>query len=193
LPTGLSLNSSTGAITGTATATGTFSGIVIRADASGVTTDSPSLTITSIDGYRYYFIEVVTTSNTFIGCSTIKLLDATPTDWALQTNGAVASAVSYTVNGSFPVTNVNDGNDTSFTTSNASSAGSGHGILITMPRIKDIAKVGYRSRSDSFGAGEAITSGFVKAKVNAGDSYTTLFTVSEAGWANNEYREWTMP
>jgi hypothetical protein len=192
LPGGLSLNSSTGEISGTASATGTFSGIEISMTSGSVVTTSPAFTLTSIAGYRHIFIEVVTTGNTYIGCSTIKLLDAGSTDHALQSNGAVASAVSYSVNGSFPITNVNDGNDTSFTTSAANSAGTGVGILIVMDDMYDIDKVGYRSRSDAFGAAEAITSGYVKGRVSAADSWDTLHTVSEAGWANNEYREWTV-
>lgn len=193
LPPGISLNSSTGALTGTASSAGTYSSIVITATAGGFATASPAFTITSVAGYKYYFLEVVTTGNTFIGCSTLKLLDAGSTDWALQSNGGVASAVAYTVNGSFPINLVNDGNDTSFTTSNTGSAGSGHGILITLKRMKDIDVVGFRSRSDAFGANEAITSGFVKAKINVGDSYTSLYTITESGWSNNEYRTWTMP
>jgi hypothetical protein len=157
LPSGMSLNSSTGELTGTAGST--QSGIVITAtlsDGSGVAVVSSSFTLTAAVGYRYYFLEFITTPNGFIGASTIKLLDAGSTDHALSSGGAVATTVSYTQNGSFPVTNCNDGNDTSFTTSSAgTAAASGHGILIDMGSIYDITKLGYRSRSDSFGTVEA--------------------------------------
>ncbi len=145
------------------------------------------------EGYRYYFLEVVTTGNSYIGCSTIKLLDGGGTDHALQANGGLASAVGYSVNlPTYPVTLVNDGNDSSFTTSAANSAGSGRGILIDLGDVQAIAKLGFRSRSDGFGAAEAITTGFIKAKVNLGDAYTTLYTVNESGWSSNQYREFVL-
>jgi hypothetical protein len=196
LPSGMSLNSSTGELTGTAGST--QSGIVITAtlsDGSGVAVVSSSFTLTAAVGYRYYFLEFITTPNGFIGASTIKLLDAGSTDHALSSGGAVATTVSYTQNGSFPVTNCNDGNDTSFTTSSAgTAAASGHGILIDMGSIYDITKLGYRSRSDSFGTVEAMKTGNVKAKVYAGASYTTLHAIDETAtpYGNNEYREYTL-
>lgn len=195
LPSGMSLNSSTGEITGTAGANGTYSGIQIRVTAGGKSGTSPAFTLTAIAGYRYYFIEFVASTNNFLGCSTIKLLTGASVDRALQSNGGVATAIGYSPNGSFPVTNINDGNDSSFTTSAGANAGSGKGFLIDMLDIYDIDKVGFRSRSDAFGANEAITSGNVKGGMtsNTGSGFVQLYAISEAAWTSNEYREWTMP
>lgn len=145
---------------------------------------------TSSAGYRYYFLEFLTTANGFIGCTTFKCLDAGGTDWALQSNGATASVVGYTANGSFPVTNCNDGNDTSFTTSSASAHGSGKGIQIDLGTVRDIVTVGYRSRSDGSGANEALRTGNIYAKVNSGDSWTLIRTIND-DWPqqSNTYRE----
>lgn len=145
-------------------------------------------------GYRYYFLEVLTTGTGFVGASTIKLLNSGGTDYALSSVGATAYTVGYTNHGSYPPDNVNDGSDPSFTTSSASSAaGSGKGLMIDMmDRISGITKMGFRSRSDSFGAGEAILTGNIYAKVHASDSWTLLRSVTESGWSNNEYREWTL-
>ncbi|MEY9717850.1 hypothetical protein ABIA22_000340 [Sinorhizobium fredii] len=72
LPAGLSLNASTGAITGTPTATGTQSGIVIRAtDDSGATVDLPSFAI----AVRDYLVELKHASRTFASGSLTKSVD----------------------------------------------------------------------------------------------------------------------
>lgn len=194
LPPGMSLNASTGEITGQASSAGTYSGIQIKVTAESLSATSAAFTLTSKAGYRYYFIEFVSSTNNFLGCTTIKLLDGSAVDRALQSNGAVATAVGYTVNGSFPVTLINDGDDSTWTTSAGASAGSGKGFLIDMGAIHDIDKVGYRSRTDGFGANEAITSGNVKAGMTGVvGSMTQLYAITEAGWSANEYREWTMP
>lgn len=139
--------------------------------------------------YQYVFVECVTTGNGYIGCSTIKVLEEEGgTDFALQSAGATASARNYSVNGGFPITNVNDGNDATFTTSGANAHFPDHGIVIDLGQARSFAQVGYRSRSDEFGAAEAITSGFIKAKLNLEDEWTILATVTEAGWVSNEYR-----
>ncbi len=139
---------------------------------------------------RYFFIEFLTTGNGYIGCSTISCFDSGGTDHALQANGGVASAVGYTVNGSFPVTNVNDGNDTSFTTSDPSSTGSGKGIQIDLGSVESIERIAYRSRSDGFGVAEAILTGNVYYKVNSGDAWTLAQAVDEVVWTAAETREW---
>lgn len=144
--------------------------------------------------YRYFLLEFASTGNGYIGCSTLKLLDTGSTDRALQSQGATATAVGYTENlPTYPVTKVNDNDDSSFTTSsNGSAAGAGKGIQIDLGQTRTIQKVGYRARGDNFGAPEAITSGSIKAKVNSGDAWTTLYTISESGWTQGQYREWTL-
>lgn len=145
--------------------------------------------VVTVGPFRYVFVEHVTTGNGYIGASTIKVLGTLGgADHALQSAGATASALNYTVNGSFPVTNVNDGNDTTFTTSLANAALADHGIVIDLGQARTFVQVGLRSRSDEFGDAEAITSGFIKAKLNLGDAWTTLGAVAQAGWADNEYR-----
>lgn len=139
--------------------------------------------------YQYVFIECVTTTNSYIGCSTIKVLEEEGgTDFALQSEGAVASARNYTVNGSFPITNVNDGNDTTFTTSLANAHFPDHGIVIDLGQPRSFAQIGYRNRSDDFGGAESPRTGFVKAKLALEDEWTILATIDEPAWANNEYR-----
>lgn len=147
--------------------------------------------------YRYVLLEFVTTGNGWIGASTIKVFDSSSVDQALQANGGTASAIGYTVNASFPVTNVNDGNDTSFTTSSSGeAAGSGKGIQIDLGASIDLTDciIGYRSRSDSYGANEAIRTGSIQMKVNSGDSFTTIQSIDVTGnlFTSNEYREFQL-
>jgi hypothetical protein len=143
--------------------------------------------------YRYVFLEVATSTNGFIGCSTLNAWGNGYVDYALQSAGGTASAIVYTVNGSFPVTNVNDNDDTVFTTSSSSAAaGSGHGIQIDLGQSRNFGKIGFRRRTDSFGSNEAILTGFVKAKLNIGDAWTTIYTVSETWPGSYEYREWSL-
>lgn len=139
--------------------------------------------------YRYFFVEFLTSSNGFIAASTIKCLDSGGTDHALQSNGGTATVVGYTANGSFPVTNCNDGNDTSFTTSSAGTdAGANKGIQIDLGSVEAIVNVGIRNRSS--GGAEAIQTGNIYGKVNSGDGWTLIRAISEP-WTQqtNEYRE----
>jgi hypothetical protein len=164
----------------------------------GATTQSASAVgpISGQVAYRYFLLEFASTPNGFIGCSTIKLLEAVSgTDRALSSGGATASTLNYTQNGSFPVTNCNDGNDTSFTTaSSGSAAGVGHGIQIDLGAAYVIDTLGYRSRSDSFGTVEALKTGSIQAKVNSGDAWTVLRSIDETAtpYGNNEYRTYAI-
>lgn len=142
--------------------------------------------------YRYFFLEVQSTGNGYIGVSTLKLIDGAAVDQALQANGGVATPVGYSENlPTYPVTKVNDGDDVSFTTSAGSVAGVGKGIQIDLGAQKTIVKMGYRSRSDGFGAAESIRTGTVYGKVNAGDPWTPIYNVNiPGGLASNTYVEW---
>lgn len=192
LPPGLSLNSSTGAITGTPTTLGTYAGIQVSITDGAYTVTSAAFTLEVVTGFRYFFQEFLTSGNNFQGMSTIKLIDGGAVNRALASSGASISAVGYTVNGSFPVSNAIDGNDATFTTSASASAGAGKGQLVDLGALYDIDKWGYRSRSDSFGDTEAITSGKLWARVAATDPWTLVYTISEGSWADNEYRERTI-
>lgn len=140
--------------------------------------------------YRYFFIEFITTGNGYVGASTIKCLDSGGTDHALQSNGGTASLIGYTENPSFPVTNVNDGNDTSFTTSDSGgAAGANRGIQIDLGSAEVIETIGLRHRSDGFGEIEAIRTGNIYGKVNAGDGWTLIRSIDEYAQVSNEYLE----
>jgi hypothetical protein len=190
LPSGLSINTTTGQVEGMASAAGaTTTGHQIRMVSNGVNYDSDVFSITTAVGYGFYLLEFITTGNTFIGASTIKLLvEGNPVDRAAQSRGGIATA-NYTVNGSFPVTNVNDGNDSTFTTSTISQAGVGKGITIQMTAIRDIKKLGYRTRSDSFGANEALVTGKIWGKPTSGDALTLLVTLPTQSLGSNQYVE----
>lgn len=140
--------------------------------------------------YKYYFVEFLTTGNGFIGCSTIKCLDAGGTDHALQSNGGVASAIGYTPLAGWEVTRVNDGNSGTSSTSTASAAGSGVGIQIELAASQPITRIGYGSRHDGSGASEGIKTGNIYGKVNGGDAWTLLRDIDEFGITSDEYREW---
>lgn len=145
-------------------------------------------------GYRYYFVEVLTTGNGYIGCATIKLLSGGGADYALQSAGATASAIGYTPLGGWEVTRVNDGNDGTSSTSNGPAAGSGKGIQIDLGVVRAIATFGFRARHDGFGASESPRTLKLWRKINSGDAWidTGLVWPHASGLAANQYVEITL-
>lgn len=191
LPPGLTLDTATGALTGTPTTPGVYPGIQIRMTSDDTPIVCEAFTLTVETGFRYWMLEPTTTGR-YMGCSTLKLIDGGGIDRALASNGALASAIGYGTHGSYPITQINDGNDATFTTSTAGVSGAGKGYQIDLGANHDIDKLGFRTRSDTYGNQEDWIAANVKAKFNASDDWTLITTIATGEWGNNEYREFNL-
>ncbi|HEX5774489.1 MAG TPA: Ig-like domain-containing protein [Candidatus Paceibacterota bacterium] len=158
LPDGITLNSSTGAVSGTPTSATTSSDIVIRVtDARGETADLASFTLTIEDNeiaYRYVGIQTVNSGNGYISSAQLSFFeDGNSTDLSL----AATMGTTGTANGAgdFGAENLNDGDASSFYASSASSAAV-PGSSVSAGNVlyadfgegneKTITKIGWRAR-----------------------------------------------
>lgn len=200
LPDGITLNGSTGAVSGTPTTVGASTDIVIRVtDDTNATADLAAFDITvesSALAYRYVGIQTVNSGNGFISSSQLSLFeDGNSTDLSL----AATMGTTGTANGAgdFGPENLNDGDASSFYVSSANTAAA-PGSTVSAGNVlyadfgagneKTITKIGWRPRA-SFTT-ESPDVWRVVGRNSASDPWSHIaYLPSDPAWVSGQYDE----